>query len=108
MTMTFKLTLMIGAIVAIGALSGCATAKSPVTGFWYTDTHAGLGVTSNQAGNRVGEACASTILGLIATGDASIEAARRNGGITMISSVDEHSKSVFGFWAEYCTIVRGR
>jgi hypothetical protein len=96
------------AATAITLLGGCAMAKSPVTGLWYTDTHAGLGATSNQAGNRVGEACASTVLGLIAGGDASIEAARRNGGITMISSVDEHSKSVFGIWAEYCTIVRGR
>ena len=103
-----KTILVLGVAGMISVLSGCATARSPVTGVWYTDTHSGVAATSNQAGNRVGEACASTILGLIGTGDASIEAARRNGGITMISSVDDHSKSILGLWAEYCTIVRGR
>lgn len=93
---------------AISVLSGCAMARSPVTGAWYTDTHSGVAATSNQAGNRVGESCATSILGLIGTGDASIEAARRNGGITMVSSVDDHAKSILGIWAEYCTIVRGR
>jgi hypothetical protein len=102
---TIQLILAAG---AISGLSACATARSPVTGFFYTDTHDSVAATSNQAGNRVGEACASTILGLIGTGDASIEAARRNGGITMISSVDAHSKSYIGVYAEYCTIVRGR
>ncbi len=82
--------------------------RAPVTGFWYTDTHSAVAATSNQAGNRVGESCATSILGLIGNGDASIEAARRNGGITMISSVDDHTKSILGIYAEYCTIVRGR
>jgi len=106
--MTKKMIQTFLAAGAIAALSGCATARSPVTGFFYTDTNSGLGATSNQAGNRVGEACATSILGVVATGDASIEAARRNGGITMISSVDERAKSYVGVWAEYCTIVRGR
>ena len=93
---------------AMSALSGCAMARSPVTGFWYTDTHSAVAATSNQAGNRVGESCATSIVGAIASGDASIESARRNGGITMISSVDEHSTSILGFYAKYCIIVRGR
>jgi hypothetical protein len=96
------------AVSAISVLSGCATARSPVTGFWYTDTNSSVTATSNQAGNRVGEACATSILGIIGTGDASIEAARRNGGITMISSVDDHATSILGVYAKYCTIVRGR
>ncbi len=90
-------------------LTGCAmVSRAPVTGLWYTDTHSGMAVSSNQAGNRVGEACATSILGLIATGDASIEAARRNGGITMVSSVDDSASSILGIYAKYCTIVRGR
>jgi hypothetical protein len=104
-----KKTIM--ALVAVGTfslLSGCATARAPITGFWYTDAHGPVGATSNQAGNRVGEACSTSILGLVGTGDSSIEAARRNGGITMISSVDDHATSILGVWAKYCTIVRGR
>ena len=89
-------------------LAGCAMARGPVTGFVYSDTHSSQAPTSNQAGNRVGEACATSILGAVATGDASIEAARRNGGITMISSVDESATSYVGVYAKFCTIVRGR
>ena len=96
------------AVMTVALLSGCAMARSPVSGGWYTDTKAGLSATSNQAGNRMGQACATSILGLIATGDASIEAARRNGGITMISSVDESASSILGIVATYCQIVRGR
>ncbi len=90
-------------------LSGCATPmRAPTTGFLYTDSLAGVAATANQTGNRMGEACATSILGLVGAGDASIEAARRNGGITMISSVDESFFSVLGIYGKTCTIVRGR
>lgn len=94
-------------VCAIFVQSGCAIPKAPVLGLLYTDVHSSVAPTSNQAGNRVGEACATSILG-VATGDASIEAARRNGGITMISGVDDHTTSVLGIYVKYCTIVRGR
>ena len=99
-----KVSIALGLIL----LTGCASVRGVAAGYWYTDTHSGVSATSNQAGNRVGEACASSILGIIATGDASIEAARRAGGITMISAVDEHSSSILGVYAKYCTTVRGR
>lgn len=86
---------------------GCATARAPLTGVFYTATQSGLAATP-QAGPKWGEACASSILGMVATGDASIEAARRNGGITSIASVDEKASSILGIYATYCTIVRGK
>ena len=103
-----KTVFTIAAAASFSVLAGCAIARSPVTGSIYTDTHSSQSATSNQAGNRVGEACVTSILGVVATGDASIEAARRNGGITMISSVDESATSYVGVYAKYCTIVRGR
>lgn len=72
------------------------------------DTAAGEVATGNSTGNRVGESCVQSYLGLVAIGDASIEAARRAGGITMISSVDETINSAFIFYTKYCTVVRGR
>ncbi len=94
---------------AIAGLSGCASLRSPVYGGIYTDTRAPLSATSNTAGNRVGEACANSYAWLYAAGDASIEAARRAGGITMITSVDETVTSyAFGAFTKYCSIVRGR
>ena len=95
------------ALLALLALSACA-GRGPVHGGIYQDTTYSIAATSNQAGNRVGEACASQILGWIATGDASIEAARRNGGITMVSSVDESATNILGIYGKGCTIVRGR
>jgi hypothetical protein len=90
-------------------VSGCASMRAPTYGVLYTDVHAGEGVTESQSGNRVGEACAMSILGLVAIGDASIEAARRNGAVTMITSVDAHYYSLLGFvYSKYCAIVRGR
>jgi hypothetical protein len=94
-------------LVAAVEFGGCALARGPV-GFLYNDTQTGVAVASNQAGGRVGQSCANSILGLFATGDASIETARRNGAISMITSVDEHSTSVLGVYSTYCTIVRGR
>ena len=75
----------------------------------YSDVQTGLVATSNVAGTRFGEACLTSYLGLISTGDASIEAARREGGIVSITSVDESAKSVLGFiYRKHCTIVRGQ
>lgn len=94
------------ALLGLGLLSaGCAT---PV-GALYSDTETPLQATSSRAGTKVGEACASGFLfGLVALGDRSIEAARRNGGVNMITSVDEAVSGSPLFFANYCTVVRGR
>jgi len=95
-------------LVLAGALVGCSSLRQPVIGGIYSDVVASQDVSSNQAGNRVGQACATSILGLVATGDASVEAARRAGGITLITSVDGQSSNILFIYAKYCTIVRGR
>lgn len=95
-------------VLVLPLVFACAHAQSPVSGFIYTGVSAPVSATSNQAGSREGRSCASSILGIIATGDASIEAARRAGGISQISAVDEETTSVLGVYASYCTIVRGR
>jgi hypothetical protein len=98
----------VGYLILMAVLTGCGTLRAPVIGAIYSDVTASEGVSSNQAGNRVGQACASSILSIIATGDASVEAARRAGGITLITSVDGQSSNILFFYSKYCTIVRGR
>lgn len=94
--------------VTVG-LMGCASSmRNPAPGLFYSQTQGPFNATSNQAGNRIGEACATSYLGLIGMGDSSIEAARRNGGITMITSVDEKYTNYFVFYGKTCTVVRGR
>jgi hypothetical protein len=48
------------------------------------------------------------VLGAIATGDASIEEAKRAGGITQIAFVDHEQFSILGIYATTCTIVHGQ
>lgn len=91
-------------------ISACAgiNPRATSSGFLYNDTEYSLTGTSNVAGNRVGEACSSSILGLVAWGDTSIETARRNGGITMITSIDESFLNYGGVYSKSCVILRGR
>jgi hypothetical protein len=89
--------------------SGCASAAAPVSGGLWMDvkgpfTVAGDGAVSST---KVGKATAGSILGWIATGDASIEAAAKAGEITKISHVDHHSTNIIGILADYTTIVYG-
>jgi hypothetical protein len=88
-------------------LSSCATVKSPLSGVWYTDVKAPVTATSNSNSTKVGTSEATSILGIIATGDASIDAAAKSGGITKIHHVDEHSTSILGFFAKYKVYVYG-
>lgn len=94
-------------VTASWVLASCASPRAPLIGLIYSDTTSGVAVSSNQAGNRVGEACSTGVLGLVAMGDASVEAARRNGGITLITSVDQKIENLL-VYQRYCTIVRGR
>lgn len=63
--------------------------------------------TATAMNLKTGAATATSILGIVATGDASIEAAAKNGGITRIHHVDHHSRNIFGFYSEFTTIVYG-
>jgi TRL (tRNA-associated locus)-like protein len=96
-----------GVAVALG-LSGCQPVASPLLGLIYNETKYGDMATTATAAPKEGKACASTILGLVATGDASIQAAKTAGGITEVSYVDHSAKSVLGIIGEWCTIVKGK
>lgn len=98
--------------LALGSLAllvstGCAMAASPVNGFIYSKVDAPLAVNSDADNKKHGSASCQSYLGLIATGDASIEAAAKAGGITKIHHVDFKSHSILGFYAEFTTIVYG-
>lgn len=95
-------------ISAFAALlcTGCAV-KSPVAGGAYTDIKDGLAVTGNAGSTKVGTAEAKGYVGLVALGDASIQAAAREAGITRIHHVDYQSKSYVGVYNVYTIIVYG-
>lgn len=96
-------------VVLLG-LTGCAGFAFGVgqpTGMLYTDAQTGSHITENNIGKKKGEACASSILGLVTTGDASIRAAADAGNITSISAVDSRMTNILGIYAKFCTIVSG-
>lgn len=99
-----KLASAIGLVLGTG---GCQSVASPAIGILASDVSWDGTATRGTIGSREGKACAQSILGLVASGDASIQAAARAGGIQTITDVDHSTKNVFGLIGEYCTIVRG-
>lgn len=86
------------------ALANCASVGPNPAIFTFRKT----GVSGNQlSGDKKGEACAMSILGWIATGDASVEAASRAGGITKASVIDYDDMAILGVFARRCVIVKG-
>jgi len=95
-------------VVAALFLSSCAmVTRSPLIGGIYTEVKAPLTATSNANSSKVGSAEATSILGLVATGDASIQTAAKSAGITKIHHVDEESMSILGLFAKYKIFVYG-
>lgn len=86
-------------------LAACATPRTEVGTALFSQTQQPLLVTGNS-GTKEGRACATNILGLLITGDMSVEAAKRNGRITKVASVDKDIKS-YAVYAEVCTVVKG-
>src|SRR5215475_13465121 len=79
---------LVRAVIGIGLLSltGCQPVASPLYGWIYNDTKYGDFATTDANTTKEGKACATTILGAWATGDASVEAAKADGKITEVSS----------------------
>ncbi len=95
-------------VIAVAAtlLTGCIAVRTPAIGLLYTEVWGPIDA-GGRVGAKEGQACAQSIMGLVATGDASIKAAAKNGGITQINSVDHYTRNVMGIMGEFCTIVRG-
>ena len=96
------------ASAAITGLCSCSTISSGAgIGALYTGTSEGKIATSNTVGTKVGTSSCIGVLGLVAVGDASINKAAKEGGITKISHVDVQKTSVLGLFANYKTVVYG-
>lgn len=95
----------------LGSLTGCAGMAFRGQGVafagLYADATTPVHATTNNVGKKKGEACATSILGLVTTGDATIRAAADAGGVKNVSAVDASIKNILGIVATYCTIVSG-
>ena len=102
---------VLGAMSLVVGLGGCMIVESPIRGVVGTEVIWGdvaTGKASPTPGTtKVGKACAESILGLMARGDASVRAAKENGGITEVTGIDHSARNFFGIVGEWCTLVRG-
>ena len=73
----------------------------------YSTWKCGGGAGPAQSGAKTGEACAMSILGIVAVGDASVEAAKAEGGVSKVSTVDYAQFGILGIYANTCTVVKG-
>lgn len=101
-----KVSFIILVLFVAVMLNGCAT-PYPV-GLIYTEIKAPVGAgAGGMAYSKVGTAKATSVLGLVATGDCSIKAAAAQGGIKTIKYVDYDAKNILGVFGEYTTTVYG-
>ena len=94
-------------------LIGCGGFGYP-TGSIYTGTQVPHGINRNETsgpgktGDKKCEACATGILNLAAFGDASLDAAKKAGGVTELHSVEFHQTNILGIYTQGCTVVHGK
>lgn len=100
-----KLLVVSFILVVLASVSGCST--SPVTAAVNFAKWDGAISNPGISSQKHGEACAQSILGLVAFGDASIETAKKNAGITKVATVDHATINVLYFFGQYCTEVYG-
>ncbi len=105
-----KAALAVG-VLSVVLLAGCMRAPvMPPSGWLYNETEAPLDIDMQETkiGSKRGESSCMSVLGLVAVGDASIEAAARNGGIKTVQHADyRYTNVLFGMYQEYTTIVYG-
>jgi hypothetical protein len=93
--------------VMVLLVTGCAT-PYPV-GLLYTELNLPHQAVSQSevSYTKVGVAKATSVLGLVTTGDASQRAAIRNGQITKVKYIDYSVKNILGIYGEYTVTVYG-
>jgi hypothetical protein len=94
-------------LLCAALITGCAAGMSPVTGFLFSDVKGPAGATSNAGSAKTGTTECTSILGLVGTGDCSIETAAKHGKITKIHHVDYHTTSILGIYAKVEVTVYG-
>ena len=92
-------------IAATTAMTSCSTVG--MVGGLYQGTTEPTAVTSNEVGTKVGTSGATSVLGIVAVGDAGVNAAAKNGAITKVSHVDTKTTSVLGLFTSIKTFVYG-
>ena len=92
--MNIKPIIKITAILLVSQITACVSLVGPVA------------IGTETGTSKMGKACFKHFLGSV-KGDGSIDAAKRNGRITTVSTVDISIDSTWFIKSEVCTVVRG-
>ena len=84
---------------AIALTMGVSSCGVVGQGMIYNDTVEPNQVTANSLGSKVGEAKIANYLGAVALGDAGIQKAAKDAGITKISHIDKKVWSILGLYS---------
>ena len=100
-----KKLIMLTSILTISIFSGCAV--RPNQALIYSNTTTPVNATSNTGVKRgVSDECVN-ILGIVASGDCSINSAKKNGQISKVSTVDWRGINVLNVYSRGNTIITG-
>jgi hypothetical protein len=101
-----KKTLAVAALALLLASCGSTGNKSG-PGILFTQTTDGGYADNSVSPSKTGKACSTRVLALIATGDASVQAAKNNGNISKVASIDTEYFNILGLYGTACTVVKG-
>ncbi len=99
----------IGLLLSTLFIANCASVGSRMgSGLFYTNVKDYTNVEFEKVGtSKAGKSCGTNILGLVVTGNTSIDAAKKKGGITKVATVDFEGTSILGLYSTVCLVVRG-
>ena len=94
--------------ISLLVLSGCAAPlASSGPGMIFTDVKEAVQANNGVAAPKRGEACAQNILGIVSTGDSTVETAKRMANINSVATIDRSFWSILSVYAKACTVVSG-
>lgn len=105
----------LGVVAFAASLYGCSgvggytqPAGLHPAGWVFSETTSGTILNDNGTSpSKTGRACGTSILGMVGTGDTSVEAAMNNGGIKKVVFTEHYIKNILGLYVEVCTIAKG-
>ncbi len=102
---------ILGAAAGVALMStGCLRAPViPPYGIIYSEIQAPLDHDFDETlvPSKAGRSESISILGLVAVGDASINTAAKEGGLSVIHTADYEYTNILGIYQKYVTVVRG-
>ena len=100
--------LLVLAVVCVGVVGCYSTPIMPPTGWVYSEFKAPLDPNLEKTTlGKPGVALTTSILGMVALGDCSIEAAAKNGNLKTINYADYEYYNILGIYQKFTVKVYG-